>query len=40
MLKARFLGNGIQLDVSPDMLGRIFDGMGQTHRRRRRADSR
>lgn len=27
--KARFLGKGIQLDVSPDMLGRVFDGMGR-----------
>lgn len=26
--KARFLGHGIQLPVSPDMLGRVFDGMG------------
>ena len=27
--KARFLGHGIQLPVSPDMLGRVFDGMGR-----------
>ena len=26
--KARFLGHGTALKVSPDMLGRIFDGMG------------
>ena len=26
--KARFLGHGIQLGVSPAMLGRVFDGMG------------
>lgn len=26
--KARFLGHGTRLGVSPDMLGRIFDGMG------------
>ena len=26
--KARFLGHGTELKVSPDMLGRIFDGMG------------
>ena len=26
--KAKFLGHGIQLAVSPDMLGRVFDGMG------------
>lgn len=25
----RFLGRGIQLGVSPDLLGRIFDGMGR-----------
>ena len=25
--KARFVGHGIQLGVSPDMLGRVFDGM-------------
>ena len=25
--KARFLGHGTELKVSPDMLGRIFDGM-------------
>lgn len=25
----RFLGHGIQLAVSPDMLGRVFDGMGR-----------
>ena len=27
--KARFLGHGIELKVSPDMLGRVFDGMGR-----------
>ncbi|MCR5073058.1 MAG: V-type ATP synthase subunit B [Clostridiales bacterium] len=27
--KARFLGKSIELAVSPDMLGRIFDGMGR-----------
>jgi V/A-type H+-transporting ATPase subunit B len=27
--KARFLGRGIELAVSPDMLGRVFDGMGR-----------
>lgn len=27
--KVRFLGKGIQLAVSPDMLGRVFDGMGR-----------
>lgn len=26
--KVRFLGHGIELGVSPDMLGRVFDGMG------------
>ena len=26
--KARFLGRGIELAVSEDMLGRVFDGMG------------
>lgn len=26
--RVRFLGHGIQLGVSPDMLGRIFDGFG------------
>ncbi|MHB1314441.1 MAG: V-type ATP synthase subunit B [Christensenellales bacterium] len=26
--KAKFLGHGVQLGVSPDMLGRIFNGMG------------
>ena len=26
--KVRFLGHGIELAVSPDMLGRVFDGMG------------
>ena len=25
--KVRFLGHGMQLGVSPDMLGRVFDGM-------------
>ncbi len=27
--KSRFLGKGIELAVSPDMLGRVFDGMGR-----------
>ncbi len=27
--KVRFLGHGMQLAVSPDMLGRVFDGMGR-----------
>ena len=27
--KARFVGHGIQLGVSRDMLGRVFDGMGR-----------
>ena len=27
--KVRFLGRGIELAVSPDMLGRVFDGMGR-----------
>lgn len=27
--RARFLGRGIELPVSPDILGRIFDGMGR-----------
>ncbi len=27
--KVRFLGHGVQLGVSPAMLGRVFDGMGQ-----------
>lgn len=27
--KVRFLGHGIQLDVSEDILGRVFDGMGR-----------
>jgi V/A-type H+-transporting ATPase subunit B len=27
--KVRFLGKGIELPVSPDILGRIFDGMGK-----------
>lgn len=27
--KARFLGHGIQLGVAPEMLGRVFDGMGR-----------
>ena len=26
---ARFLGKSIELDVAPDMLGRVFDGMGK-----------
>ena len=28
--KARFLGHGIELSVSRDMLGRVFDGMGRS----------
>ncbi len=27
--KVRFLGRGIELGVSPDILGRVFDGMGR-----------
>ncbi len=27
--RVRFLGKGIELGVSPDMLGRVFDGMGR-----------
>ncbi len=27
--KVRFLGHGLELDVSKDMLGRVFDGMGK-----------
>ena len=27
--KSRFLGRSIQLSVSPDMLGRVFDGLGR-----------
>lgn len=27
--KARFLGHGMQLALSPDMVGRVFDGMGR-----------
>ena len=27
--KVRFLGHGMELGVSPDMLGRVFDGMGR-----------
>ncbi|MFA5720425.1 MAG: V-type ATP synthase subunit B, partial [Acholeplasmataceae bacterium] len=27
--KAVFLGHGIELALSPDMLGRVFDGMGR-----------
>ena len=27
--KARFLGHSIQLSVSPDIMGRVFDGMGR-----------
>ena len=27
--KARFLGRSLSLDVSEDMLGRVFDGMGR-----------
>ncbi len=26
--KARFLGHPVELDVAPDMMGRVFDGMG------------
>ena len=29
--KVRFLGHPMQLGVSDDMLGRVFDGMGQSH---------
>ena len=28
--KVRFLGRSLELGVSPDMLGRVFDGMGRT----------
>jgi len=28
-VKLRFLGRGLRMDVSPDMLGRTFDGMGR-----------
>lgn len=27
--KARFLGTGLTLGVSPDMMGRVFDGLGK-----------
>jgi V/A-type H+-transporting ATPase subunit B len=27
--KAVFLGHGIEINLSPDMLGRVFDGMGR-----------
>lgn len=27
--KVRFLGHGLELGVSPDMLGRVFDGLGR-----------
>ena len=27
--KARFLGHGMELAVSPDILGRVFDGIGR-----------
>lgn len=27
--KARFLGRSLSLDLSEDMLGRVFDGMGK-----------
>ncbi len=27
--RARFLGHGLELAVSPDMIGRVFDGMGE-----------
>ena len=27
--KARFLGHPVELDVAPDMMGRVFDGMGK-----------
>src|SRR5574344_259751 len=27
--KVRFLGHNIELGVSPDILGRVFDGMGR-----------
>jgi len=29
--KVRFLGRGLELAVSPDMLGRVFDGMGRPY---------
>lgn len=32
--KVRFLGHPLELAVSEDMLGRVFNGNGQTHRRR------
>lgn len=28
--KVRFLGHGVQLGVCPEMLGRVFNGMGET----------
>lgn len=31
--KVRFTGRPLELPVSEDMVGRIFNGMGQTHRR-------
>ena len=31
--KVRFLGHPLQLAVSRDMLGRVFNGMGQPYRR-------
>jgi len=33
--KVRFLGRGIELAVSPDMLGRVFDGMGRPNSRKK-----
>lgn len=27
--KARFLGHGLELTVSPEILGRVFDGLGR-----------
>ncbi|HPE95262.1 MAG TPA: V-type ATP synthase subunit B, partial [Bacillota bacterium] len=27
--KARFLGHSLELSVSPDMIGRVFNGMGR-----------
>ena len=29
--KAKFLGRGLELAVSPDMVGRVFTGMGEPH---------
>lgn len=38
--KVRFSGRQMELGVSPDMLGRVFDGTRQTHRRRPRDNPR